>query len=817
MSEATDKSARLQAFGSSLRKLVEEPAPKSTSKTSRSRKHIVIGVTTYNRLEYLQKFVETFLATKDPSFRHTLIVADDGSFDGSQEFIKQLELDTKTDVILIQNQSVGVAGQTNSILYAASKLIFDFGFKADDDVIFRKPGWESLYLEAAQESGFEHLVLYNREWKQSTSRRKNRGLVTSSTDVYNSMGCFWTFTPNVIQQVGYFDEIEFPVRGNSHLDYSARACRLGMNSEATLFDAFNSEKYIELWARDHYIPTFNWRSSEAKRTFTPQERSRRESVVRDSARAFIGYNPVRFIDPIVWSSNALLTRRFIDFEVSSADQSAKVPYAFVMNLSRTSSRWIETSERLRQIGIRHERVEGIDGYSEKEREAWRKYAATGLVDAREKKLGRKLIQSPGARGYLLSAKKVIRRARAKRLESFILFDDDVVAHIDAVALLKNTLSQLPENWKLLYLGSRQTTWDGTEQISSNLYRNKQIPMGSYALAIHHTAYDLIENEIDKMVSPFDAGPLEELWKRHPSEVFVAWPPVFLPNVDDSIIRESRDINQLAVGSNWNFGDYPDLRTESSNHQERELPTVDIICPITSWVDSHIRRMAESMARQSGADLKLTFVVDYDLTPKERLLLEICEADSRIDFVQASSTSWLHDSVNLALSRSNADYVFLASSPLILLDQALENAISELESRSLGILTVKCTSALGELPPIGRLAGLELADANALQHGSLLFTNRSLQKIGGLTLDAAIGGPELLRRASRNKIAVGQSASVLSICTENAGEWKYAIARTLDNSDFAAEKAAQAHTDTDFVDITRREDGRPKVCLVSLPR
>ena len=45
-------------------------------------------MTTYNRKEYLQNFIDSFAETIDSHSRWGLIVADDGSTDGSLEWLK---------------------------------------------------------------------------------------------------------------------------------------------------------------------------------------------------------------------------------------------------------------------------------------------------------------------------------------------------------------------------------------------------------------------------------------------------------------------------------------------------------------------------------------------------------------------------------------------------------------------------------------------------------------------------------------------------------------------------------------------------------
>ena len=120
-----------------------------------------------NRLEYLKRFVSDWLATKSTSANSTLIIADDGSSDGTIEWLEELEL-KDSRLIVIRNNGSGIARQSNSILDAISKMKIDIDavFMCNDDIRFRKSGWDVAYLESMQYSGFDHLVYFNPEWKE---------------------------------------------------------------------------------------------------------------------------------------------------------------------------------------------------------------------------------------------------------------------------------------------------------------------------------------------------------------------------------------------------------------------------------------------------------------------------------------------------------------------------------------------------------------------------------------------------------------------------------------------------------------------------
>lgn len=818
MSQVNAGSLDLKTLGASLsRLLAEQPAKPSRPKVPRPR--IVVGVTTYNRIDYIGKFIESFLATKSDELHHTLIVADDGSTDGTIELVKSLSVDSSTDVVLIQNRGVGIAGQTNSILYAAKHLQFDLGFKADDDISFKKPGWDVAYLHAVQSAGFGHLVFHDNTWKKG-NRRRRKDELRSSTDAAGAMGCLWTFTQDVLNQVGYFDEQNFPIRGHAHLDFTLRACRAGFNESDTLWDLAESKSFVSMAPRDDYVQSFDWKSKAAKALFTPAERERRQAVLDDESRLFIEYNPVRFTDPKVWTNNPKLDLDFPDFGVHlDISGRAATPYGFVMSLGRTPGRWLQTSRELKRAGIAHERVAGIDGYAEANRRAWRTYSAKGLVSEKEKQLGRKMLQTPGAMGYLLSARKVIQLARKRRLESFILFDDDVCAHVNAEELLKNCLEQLPEAWKLFYLGTRQSNWYETKKLAPNLYKSGQLPMGSFAVAIHSSAYDQIEAEIDKLYSPFDVDVLRSVWQSDPDQVFIAWPPVFLPNVDESIIRESREIRSLAQGSNWNLADYPSLRRSSTALEEPASPAkaVDVICPVANWRPEDLRRARISATEQYEDLGSFALVLPHESEPIGWTVENLCEADNRVSVQKPLQDVPLVEAANQVLAELDGEMVLVLPGPSILLPGALQTMRVELEQRNLDAMMVRGRSSGERLPSLGFATSAALESLAIARTGALLIRRSALDKVGGLTAACVSNSTELLRRLNRASLEVGQSAAAPLVFTNHSSNWHLPLAEDLGNSNFDSPVKESTHQEVNFVDVPRRADGRPAIDLISLPQ
>jgi len=261
---------------------------------------LVFAVTTYNRADYLRECLVSWAATRDPALPWYVVVADDGSTDGTLDLLYRGGLPIALHVI--RNDRRGAGGQTNTIFDLCRALKFGFLFKADDDVVFRKPGWDRLYLEAAQASGFDHLchlntALWNGERRPAVALDPARpaatdpsGRCAAHVGVLDCMGCLFTVTPRVLEAVGGIDEENFPRRGDWHIDFSARCCRAGFNRAATFFDAAGANDHVDL--QDNLKPFYRrsvaLTAAPMAATLAPAELARRRAVIGDETRVFVG-------------------------------------------------------------------------------------------------------------------------------------------------------------------------------------------------------------------------------------------------------------------------------------------------------------------------------------------------------------------------------------------------------------------------------------------------------------------------------------------------------------------------------------------------
>ncbi len=247
----------------------------------------ILAITTYNRIDYLKTCINSFLRTKNKDIKWQLLIADDGSSDGTKEYLAELEATMNAKIIY--NNRVDIHQQVNSILNYLSNIDFDLCFKCDDDVVFQKPGWDLLYMETIERTGYQHLVFFDNNWNPSVNLNRpiTFGQLTSNCPPEKIQGAFYTLTMEVIKKIGFFDRQCFGRRGLGHVDFSFRCCRAGFNSIDHPFDVKNSNDYIRLQKSNNYSSSL---SAKYKSLLNPKEVVEQKRKLIYKNRIYIPYN-----------------------------------------------------------------------------------------------------------------------------------------------------------------------------------------------------------------------------------------------------------------------------------------------------------------------------------------------------------------------------------------------------------------------------------------------------------------------------------------------------------------------------------------------
>lgn len=551
-------------------KTIQYNSPFILYRSQSNKKVVVTGVTTYKRLDYFKDFVESYCKTISNEYHHILIVADDEN--GNEEKIKIVNQLDNVDVYFIKNNRTGVAYQTNTMLKLISQFHFDYMFKADDDIVFQKAGWDKLYIDAIEYSGYDHLCYQNSQYLRELANKNtsNGNFFVDHEPVYdqsnycysyinvrNANGCFFSVTPRVLQLVGYTDPISFPIRGEWHTDFSLRCCRANLNKEVSFFDAVHSNIYIKLQNEliDDYQPALQW--DEYKDTRTKELIDKRRSVINDVTRLYIPFQNLK---------KEYTLNTYFD-------------HIYLINLDKSKDRLEHVKNIFGKYNIEFDRYSAINGSLECYDEEYKKLIDVDLDNVKDlpytldyhikyehdlervkyqlnRKKTMEKVMTRGAFGYLQSWKNIILDAMENNYRRILIFDDDILINKDYLELFNSAISQA-NDWYILKLGTCQYDWHRfVKFISDNLYQDQGTSVGTHAVGIDCRMYIPLLYYINTMKLPLDEGAIHKVMKVYNEMSYIVEPNIFIQQADESTIKSSEvHVNEKEKKDNifrWNY-------------------------------------------------------------------------------------------------------------------------------------------------------------------------------------------------------------------------------------------------------------------------
>jgi GT2 family glycosyltransferase len=176
---------------------------------------IGIGIITYNRKDVLIETLARVRAhTKEP---HLLVVADDGSADGTDEAVRS------QNVSLVTGRNMGIAWNKNRALFFLHALArCDVVLLLEDDTYPTEDGWEHDWVAASQRWGHANLA---GEWF-SDSYLRGTGTVGDPIYATSVSAQCSGFSRHAVLYGGYFDS-RFRGHGFEHVEHTRRLVRVG--------------------------------------------------------------------------------------------------------------------------------------------------------------------------------------------------------------------------------------------------------------------------------------------------------------------------------------------------------------------------------------------------------------------------------------------------------------------------------------------------------------------------------------------------------------------------------------------------------------
>jgi glycosyltransferase involved in cell wall biosynthesis len=174
-----------------------------------------IGIITYNRKDVLIETLARVRAhTKEP---HLLVVADDGSADGTAQAVRS------QSVSLLTGRNMGIAWNKNRALFFLHALArCDVVVLLEDDTYPTEDGWERDWVAASQQWGHANLA---GRWFIDTYLRGTGTVEDPILSTSVSAQCSG-FSRHALTYGGYFDS-RFRGYGQEHVEHTRRLLRVG--------------------------------------------------------------------------------------------------------------------------------------------------------------------------------------------------------------------------------------------------------------------------------------------------------------------------------------------------------------------------------------------------------------------------------------------------------------------------------------------------------------------------------------------------------------------------------------------------------------
>jgi GR25 family glycosyltransferase involved in LPS biosynthesis len=236
----------------------------SNAITSVPSMHAVIGLKCKNRVSYVRDFLTSFSETRSPDVFFKIYVADTSSDEKAAAEIRDLaqSIDTpNTSVVYLRFRDASVTDLSNGILseiHRNDMQLIPTIFMADEDVKFKKSGWDVAYIRAIHKSPYKHLVFFDTDWRapsKSAKTNSNGVRLEARADFRTAQGAFFALSSDLLERVGIYNNKLFPTKGGGHLNYTYRLYKeLGLDTDL-IYDIHDSHKYVQLQPRQSYIGT----------------------------------------------------------------------------------------------------------------------------------------------------------------------------------------------------------------------------------------------------------------------------------------------------------------------------------------------------------------------------------------------------------------------------------------------------------------------------------------------------------------------------------------------------------------------------------
>lgn len=161
----------------------------------------------------------------------------------------------------------------------------------------------------------------------------------------------------------------------------------------------------------------------------------------------------------------------------------------------------------------------------------------------------------GALGCLLSHLYCINDAKINNYEKILVLEDDFEVVKDYEIKIANTLSHVPTDWELIYLGKKQTSPLSVNRVNDHFYNPNKFTFATHALYIKNSMFDkILSIQNEKIKNPIDLH-LQTLFMK--AKCYAVYSDLFISDDTCSDVQIN-DRSQITWG--WNTSLYDKIQS-----------------------------------------------------------------------------------------------------------------------------------------------------------------------------------------------------------------------------------------------------------------
>ena len=246
-------------------------------------------------------------------------------------------------------------------------------------------------------------------------------------------------------------------------------------------------------------------------------------------------------------------------------------HIYVINLQHAVEDRLKVSKHLKEQGLYFEVFEASNGYKGEVYEQYREYNKGKLGNLKrfpeynEQEISRcfHYISSPGVMGHLHTFLRILRDAKSKKYNRFLILEDDVLFSEDFESKFNSFIQNINDKWKVLLLGASQYGWDtiDTDTASRNGFYHpvsnaeNSFTYSTFAIALNLSIVDELIETVSVFESPVDYLPLGEIYEKFRQECYAIYPNIAIQDVASSTLRAAQSQNNEAKKRKWILEDF----------------------------------------------------------------------------------------------------------------------------------------------------------------------------------------------------------------------------------------------------------------------